>query len=179
LLLVRGFLREHEVGWKEAFGFHNHWLQALCWGLILGCIFRPIGQELQQLSALLMEHWPRFGLKPEEQQAVQVLRTAATWPDRLALGVATIGLAPMAEEMLFRGILYPAIKQAGFPRLAFWGVSLLFAIVHFNLMIVLPLFLLAVCLTVLYERTNNLLAPIAAHTVFNGYNFLMLYLTGG
>jgi membrane protease YdiL (CAAX protease family) len=27
----------------------------------------------------------------------------------------------------------------------------------------------------LYERTNNLLAPIAAHSAFNGLNFAMLY----
>jgi membrane protease YdiL (CAAX protease family) len=179
LILIRRFLREHEVGWKEAFGFRNHWVQALCWGVILGCVLRPVGQELQRLSAFLMEHWPAFGLKPEEQQPVQALRAAVTWADRLAMGIATIGFAPVAEEMLFRGILYPAVKQAGFPRLAFWGVSLLFAAIHANLMTLVPLFLLAVFFTLLYDRTGNLLAPIAAHAVFNGYNFLMLYLMGG
>jgi membrane protease YdiL (CAAX protease family) len=178
LIWIRRFLREHEVGWKEAFGFRNHYLQAVFFGLIAGCIFQPVGHELQRLSALLMEHWPRSGLKPEEQEAVQALRSAVTWADRVAMGVATIGFAPVAEEMLFRGILYPVIKQAGFPRLAFWGVSLLFAAIHTNLMNFLPLFLLAVLFTVLYERTNNLWAPIAAHALSNGWNFAWLYLSG-
>ena len=48
-------------------------------------------------------------------------------------------LAPVAEELLFRGILYPAIKQAGFPRLALWGTSLLFAAMHMNLVTFVPL----------------------------------------
>lgn len=179
LLLVRRFLREHKLGCQEAFGFRNNIVQAICLGLIAGCVLRPAGQEIQRLSVFLMEHWPRLGLKPEEQQAVQALRAAVTWVDRLALGIATIGFAPAAEEMLFRGILYPFIKGLGFPRIAFWGVSLLFAVIHANLMTLLPLFLLAVVFTVLYERTDNLLAPIAAHAIFNAYNFLMLYLTGG
>jgi membrane protease YdiL (CAAX protease family) len=40
----------------------------------------------------------------------------------------------------------------------------------------LPLFVLALVLTVLYEKTNNLLAPIAAHSAFNAVNFAMLLL---
>jgi membrane protease YdiL (CAAX protease family) len=40
-------------------------------------------------------------------------------------------------------------------------------------MIFLPLTLLALALTWLYERTNNLLAPILAHSLFNGVNFLL------
>jgi membrane protease YdiL (CAAX protease family) len=83
-------------------------------------------------------------------------------------------LAPVAEEVLFRGILYPAIKQMGRPRLALWGTSLLFAAVHMNVVTFVPLAVLALVLTVLYERTNNLLAPITAHVLFNALNFGML-----
>ena len=68
---------------------------------------------------------------------------------------------------MFRGILYPVIKQLGHPQLALWGTSLLFATVHMNLASFLPLMVLALVLTALYERTNNLLAPIAAHVLFN------------
>jgi membrane protease YdiL (CAAX protease family) len=82
----------------------------------------------------------------------------------------------VVEEIFFRGMLYPAIKQAGFPRLAIWGVSLLFALVHFNLVSFIPLFVLAILLTALYEYTDNLLAPISAHALFNALNFAMLYL---
>jgi hypothetical protein len=78
---------------------------------------------------------------------------------------------------LFRGILYPAIKQAGFPRIALWSTVLLFAAVHLNAVTFLPLAVLALILTALYERTDNLLAPITAHALFNALNFVALFLT--
>jgi membrane protease YdiL (CAAX protease family) len=92
------------------------------------------------------------------------------------MGATAVLLAPVAEEMMFRGILYPVIKQVGYPRLALWGTSLLFAAVHLNAVTFVPLTVLALVLTALYERTNNLLAPIAAHLLFNALNFGMLLL---
>jgi hypothetical protein len=77
-------------------------------------------------------------------------------------GVVAIVVAPVVEEILFRGILYPAIKELGRPRLALWGTAILFALSHENAMSLLPLTFLALVLTWLYERTDNLLAPIAA-----------------
>src|SRR5207245_8117127 len=119
---------------------------------------------------------PHHPLKVKEQQAVHALRVASSWFDRLALGLAAIVLAPLAEEMIFRGILYPALKQWGFRRLALWSTSLLFAAVHLNLATFVPLLVLSLILTLLYEKMDNLLAPITAHALFNGFNFLMLYL---
>jgi membrane protease YdiL (CAAX protease family) len=126
-----------------------------------------------------MIHLPQLQLKPQEQESVQTLQMAVTWLNRLALAVVTIVLAPAAEEMLFRGTLYPTIKQAGYPRLALWGTALLFAAIHLNLVTFVPLTVLALCLTILYERTDNLLAPITAHALFNAMNFIILYSTLG
>ncbi|NIM08754.1 MAG: CPBP family intramembrane metalloprotease, partial [Planctomycetales bacterium] len=51
-----------------------------------------------------------------------------------------VAVAPVAEEVLFRGFAYPALKQ----RYGMWRglviVSLLFAVVHFHTPSVLPLF---------------------------------------
>ena len=47
--------------------------------------------------------------------------------DRIALGIVTIILAPVAEEMLFRGIAYTWLKQRGFRLLAVLVTSILFA----------------------------------------------------
>jgi membrane protease YdiL (CAAX protease family) len=105
---------------------------------------------------------------------VQVVRSAGTISQRVILGIILILIAPPAEELLFRGVLYPAIKQRGFPRLALWGSSLAFAAVHVNLATFLPLTLLALVLVWLYERTNNLLAAITTHSLFNALNFLLL-----
>ena len=172
LVFIWRFLREHGVRWREAFGFSVNWKMALFLGVLVGCIFLPVGQLLQMASATLMTH---LNVKPEIQPAIQVLKHTATWVDRLVVGIAAIGLAPVAEELLFRGVLYPGIKQAGFPRAALWGTSLLFAFVHWNLPTFLPLLLLAIALTLLYEKTNNLLASITAHALFNALNFAMFF----
>lgn len=173
LVLVHIFLREHELGWAKAFGFTNQWLRALLFGVLVALLFLPIGMGLQWASAQFMT---RVHVAPVEQQAVQTLRVSASWLSRALLGVVAIGLAPVAEEVLFRGILYPALKHFGFQRLALWGTSVLFAVIHGNLAAFLPLLVLSVALTLLYERTSNLLAPIMAHAIFNGMNFLRLFL---
>ncbi len=180
LLLVQRFLREHQTDWNTAFGFQINWRHAMLLGVIAACLFLPFGWGLQLGIATALE-WasnrlPNLHLRPEEQQAVHTLQMAVTIGSRVALGLITIVLAPVAEEALFRGILYTWLKRAGFPRLALWGTALLFAAVHMNLVSFIPLTLLALLLTLLYERTENLLAPITGHALFNGMNFFILYM---
>lgn len=173
LIFVRRFVAEHGVSWREAFGLGHRAARALCWGALAAAVSLPVAQLLQIASAALMT---RFNVQPEIQPAVQALRESAGWSHRALMGVVAVALAPLAEEILFRGILYPALKGAGFRRLAWWGTALLFAAVHWNAATFLPLLLFALVLTWLYERTGNLLAPVAAHALFNGLNFAMFYL---
>jgi membrane protease YdiL (CAAX protease family) len=172
LILVHRFVAGHGVGWREAFGFGHAAARAVGWGAVATAVFLPVAQLLQIASAALMT---RLDLEPASQPAVEALRQSAAWPGRALMAVVAVGLAPVAEEILFRGILYPALKQAGFRRAAWWGTALLFAAVHWNMATFLPLLLFALLLTWLYERTNNLLAPIAAHALFNAVNFAMFY----
>jgi membrane protease YdiL (CAAX protease family) len=174
LILVARFLREHQTNWTEGFGFLNQRPQAVLLGLLAALIFLPFGAGLQWASALVMTHLPHFKMEPQEQLPVHALRVSVSWGGRLTLGAAAVLLAPVAEEVLFRGILYPAIKQTGHPGLALWGTALLFAAVHMNAVTFVPLAVLALVLTALYERTNNLLAPITAHMLFNAFNLARL-----
>jgi membrane protease YdiL (CAAX protease family) len=182
LFLIACFLHEQQSTWAEGFGLLNRPRQAVLLGLLVALIFLPLGWGLQKISALVMTHLPHFKLEPQEQLPVHALRVSVSWGGRLAFGAAAILLVPVTEEMLFRGILYPAVKQFGYPRLALWSTSLLFAAIHMNAVTFVPLATLALVLTMLYERTDNLLAPIAAHVLFNALNFatlLLLQQTGG
>jgi membrane protease YdiL (CAAX protease family) len=172
LVLMRWFLKEHRVGWAEAFGFRRESSRSLLLGMAAAFLFLPLGWGLQAASTLILD---QLHMPAQEQQAVQVLRETESWGSGILLGLAAILVAPAAEEILFRGILYPAAKQWGFPRLAWWGTAVLFGAIHCNLATFLPLTILALVLTWLYERTDNLLAPIAAHTLFNGLNFAALF----
>jgi membrane protease YdiL (CAAX protease family) len=174
LVLVHRFVREHNLGWAEAFGFRNGPKQAFLLGIYAGLLMLPIAWGMQWILSFLLE---RLTLHPHEQEAVQLLRATGAWTDRVVLGIATIALAPVAEEILFRGILYPAIKRAGHPHLALWFTAVLFGAIHLNLLTFLPLTLLALVLVWLYERTDNLLACIVTHALFNAANFVALYLT--
>lgn len=174
LFLIARFLREQQSSWTEGFGLLNRPRQAMLLGLLAALIFLPIGWGLQQASAFVMTHLPHFKIEPKEQLPVHALRVSMSWGGRLTLGAAAVLLAPVTEEVLFRGILYPAIKQFGYPRLALWITSLLFAAVHMNMVTFVPLAALALVLTALYEWTDNLLAPVMAHVLFNALNFAML-----
>jgi membrane protease YdiL (CAAX protease family) len=173
LVWVALFLREHGTGWTEAFGLKNNRPVAVGLGVLVAVAVVPGAWVLQYFSADLLT---LLHLKVEEQLPVQFLRDAHSAGKIIYLGFATILLAPVAEELLFRGILYPLVKRAGHPRLALWGVSVLFASIHADLAAFVPLLFFAMMVTLLYEWTNNLLACIVVHSLFNAANFAAFFI---
>lgn len=171
LVLIGRFLREHQVSWSEAFGLRLRLRRAIVLGLVSALVFLPIGIILNLVCTNVLA---RLHMNPEVQHAVQALDIAESVADKAYLGALAILLAPIAEELLFRGILYSIVKQSGFPRLALYGTSILFGAVHLNMASFFPLAVMGIFLAILYEETKNLLAPIVAHSFFNLANFLLL-----
>ncbi len=173
LVWITLFVRQYGIGWKEAFGLGlAEPITAAAYGILVGSLFLPAAWVLQLFSDQLME---LAHLTPEPQAAVQALQDPSlSLGSKLVFGVAAVVLAPVAEETLFRGILYPTIKQLGYPRLALWGTSGVFAVMHANESTFVPLLVFALVLVYLYETFGNLLAPIVAHSLFNTANFLIL-----
>src|ERR1035438_5217927 len=173
-LLILFFLRQHQVGWREALGVCGPRLpRALLLALLFAIAILPVAWGLQFIS---MDALTRAGWPPEEQIAITLLANTKLWWMRVYLGVFAVVLAPVAEEFIFRGMLYPFVKQLGWPRLAWVGVSFAFALIHDDAATFVPLFVLALTLTWLYEKTDNLLAPITAHALFNAANLIMIFL---
>ncbi|HTI97797.1 MAG TPA: CPBP family intramembrane glutamic endopeptidase [Dongiaceae bacterium] len=173
LVLIARFLRQHQVGWQEAFGFGNELGWAIVLGLCVGVIVMP---TMHWLQWVWVETLTRMHISVEEQEAVKLLRENHSPFQLIYMILVAVVFAPLTEEMFFRGILYPFIKQRGYPQAALWGTALLFALAHGNVAVFLPLLFLAVTLALLYEWTNNLLACILVHAVFNAANFLLLFL---
>jgi membrane protease YdiL (CAAX protease family) len=90
--------------------------------------------------------------------------------------VAVVILAPIAEEIFFRGVVFNAWLREGGRRWAYIGSAALFAAIHLSLLSLLPIFLLGLALAWVYERTGNLLAPIAMHATVNGISVALALL---
>ncbi len=176
LIWIAVFLRQSNISWRAAFGLRPpSRIKAVAAGLAVGVMVLPFVWLLQWISEGVME-WLK--INPVAQAAVKELQNSALpVPEKILFGVFTILLAPIAEEALFRGILYPTIKQAGHPRWALWGTSVVFGIMHFNVATLAPLVFLAVVLAFLYESSDSLLTPIATHSMFNAANFFYLVFT--
>ena len=173
LVVIALFVRDQETGWAEAFGFKNQTGWAVLLGICVGIIVLPICWWLQSAMA---QGLSQLGFDVAEQSAIRLLRDAdAVWK-QVVLGVFAVVIAPVAEELFFRGIAYPMLKQRVHPQFALWSTAVLFALIHGNVVIVVPLIVLAVALTLLYEWTDNLLACIVVHSLFNAANFGMLFL---
>jgi membrane protease YdiL (CAAX protease family) len=87
------------------------------------------------------------------------------------------GLAvPFAEELLFRGVLYPLLRQR-------WGVwtavllsALIFALIHGEIAVGVTAFLLGILLAFVYEFSGSLWTSILIHAVNNSTKIALLYL---
>jgi membrane protease YdiL (CAAX protease family) len=116
----------------------------------------------------------KIGWAPKDEAAVTLVTSATSRVSAIYLDFFAVVLAPVAEEFIFRGVLFPFLKQLGYPKTAWIGVSLLFALVHATPSIFVPLFILALALTWLYEKTDTLLAPIFAHALFNTAGLILI-----
>lgn len=82
--------------------------------------------------------------------------------------VAAVVVAPVCEEIVFRGYCHGVLKRCCGLWPAALVSSLVFGCVHGHLAAALPLACFGGVLVLLYERTGSLWAPVSAHFLFNG-----------
>jgi uncharacterized protein len=96
--------------------------------------------------------------------------------------IAAVVLAPIAEELLFRGLLFTALLRRRSVHVAALVSSVVFAVVHVDVAVSQPLALVGltlvgIVLAYAYHRTGSLLVAIVGHAAFNGIT-LVLALVG-
>ncbi len=84
--------------------------------------------------------------------------------------------APIFEEIIFRGFLLPSLTRYLSVGWAIVASSLLFAIAHLSLSEVLPLTVLGMVLGFVYWRSQNLLASMFLHSLWNSGTLISLYI---
>ena len=112
--------------------------------------------------------------------------TFITGFDRVLAFITLVVMAPIAEEIIFRGWLYGKMREklsekvsnvAGMV-ISILLVSLLFGLVHMQWNVGVNVFALSVVLCGLREITGTIYAGILLHMLKNGIAFYMLYVLG-
>ena len=108
----------------------------------------------------------RTALTQDLSPFAEMMRSQTWWMMLLAAGVG----APIAEEFLFRGLLYGTLKVSPIGAVGAGLVTALsWAMLHANYAIygIGAIFVIGLYLAWLRERTGSLLAPIVCHGVYN------------
>jgi uncharacterized protein len=107
---------------------------------------------------------------PKELPIDSFFRTPA---EAWALGILSVTLAPLMEELFFRGFLYPVLARRLGVAFAVFITSLGFASLHgaqlmFSWGPVLVIFLVGMVLTIVRAKTNSVAAGVIIHMAYNG-----------
>ncbi len=91
---------------------------------------------------------------------------------RYLVVILAICTAPLVEETVYRGVLYPALRRALGTFVACFIVAGLFALVHVwqyraNVGVIAAITLLSLTLTLVRAQTGRLLPCLIIHTLFN------------
>jgi membrane protease YdiL (CAAX protease family) len=159
-LYVMARLREG-ARWRLALGWVPGRAGRLFWGLIL------LGWAYGVGASLALSQLPS-GVRSGFTMPAEPLAAFLSF-------LLVVVLAPIAEELLFRGWVFTGLRRFGF-QVALWGSAVLFALAHwggtiFYSLAILPIGLI---LGVLRERSGSVRTTSAFHAF---YNFLMWGLT--
>ncbi|TGE37706.1 CPBP family intramembrane metalloprotease [Desulfosporosinus fructosivorans] len=109
----------------------------------------------------------QHGLTPPDTDVYSKLLGQATWYTLILNLILAGGLAPVVEEILFRGIIFGSL-QAYFGK---WTSAVLsaavFSALHFQAYGFFPRFMLGMFLVYLYDKYKSLYPAIALHALNN------------
>lgn len=115
-----------------------------------------------------------LGHATELQTAVQIFLETHDPRQQLLFFALGVGLAPLAEELFFRGLLLPLLVRRWGPLPGLLVSALLFAVLHADLGSLPALAIFAVGLTLACARTGSLWVAVLMHALFNAANMALL-----
>lgn len=107
---------------------------------------------------------------PESQLPIHLLAVSGPLWIKLYVVITVVLVVPLAEELFFRGIAFPAVGRSCGLLFSMIALSLLFSFSHQNIFLIAPLFTMGVALCVGYLRTGSIIVPLTMHAAFNAVN---------
>jgi membrane protease YdiL (CAAX protease family) len=81
--------------------------------------------------------------------------------------IASVIIAPVSEEIFFRGLVYTRLRKAMPSAVAMVLSSLVFGLLHGQLIWICYAFFVGIAMAIVFERTGTVRATIAVHLAFN------------
>ena len=131
----------------------------------------PVCMGLLLAATLLIKRWrPDLLVTHQFLEILTDPKLPAFW--RAMVIPAAVLLAPLGEEVFFRGLLQSMFRRyLRRPWVAIVLTSILFSAIHYPIIQSLPaLFALSLAIGYNYERTGRLYSPIVIHMLFNLVN---------
>jgi membrane protease YdiL (CAAX protease family) len=153
--------------------------------LIVTMIGTPVGIILTSGTLILVAMIAQGFGRPSpdvNHKMLETLQTTQEFSEVMAIVIGAVIIAPLLEELFFRGMVQTTLLEV-IGRRRRWTVifvaSAAFALVHvgmiFSLHALPGLFVLALVLGWVYEKTGSLWPPILIHAAFNGFNLALAW----
>lgn len=155
------FLRRKSLSRRTYFRIQPVPITMLFYSVLIGLGVALIGDELNRLVALLMP-------VPEAMfEGVEQTLSMKTMADYLTMGLTVVLIAPIIEEMLFRGFFQRYFEATRGVTAGVLTTSALFAAYHFNLYWLIPILVMATIMGAMAWRAESVLPSIAVHATNN------------
>ena len=149
------------------------WKSHLCQGFLAGIALVLLAFLLTIQTSLFLQ---RLGIEATSQPVILWFQDPGTpLPFRLVIIAMAVLVAPVTEEMLYRGVLIPVILRNNPPWVAILLSSLFFAVMHANMMVLPGLLLVGAILAHSFIATGSLLTPVVMHMTFNAFNLMLAF----
>ena len=147
--------------WSEV---SRHWIRKRPWVTLIWCVVAALGAIVP--SVWMQEHMPEL---PNIAEDAFDMIMRDRW------GYVSVGLmAPLAEEMVFRGaILRELLRWSSRPWVAIAISAVFFAAAHMNPAQLPHAFLIGLLLGWMYYRTDSIIPGVVYHWVNNSVAYVM------
>lgn len=132
--------------------------------------YYAIGSTLIALASLIL---PRDII--DQTQNVGFAVTGNNWWQLIIIGIALVIVAPVFEELLFRGLMFTKLRDNLGAAAAALAISMLFAIAHGQINVGITTFALSMVSCWLRHRTGAIWSSIGLHAVSNFIAFFLVY----
>ena len=127
------------------------------------------------LSSAIMKLANFFGYQLP-QQPLTLFLMKADWMQSTAIIISAVVIAPILEEWSFRRVIFGKLATVFSCPIAMVLTSLLFSLMHGNILHAPSLFVMGLILQGIMRRSSSIICPIILHAAFNLFNVLMILL---